>query len=115
MTTVVSPTIEDRVAAVLASAPRWTHGRRLSDRREFFIIPASTGAGVYYADGRDCSCACARLSAVKTPCKHSLAVRQYLADRPAATASLTCDAARAARAAYRARLRAELGMIDEAA
>ena len=149
MTHVVSPTIADRVAAVLATAPSWTHGTRKSDGREFFIIPASKGAGVYYADATDCTCPAARLSAVKIPCKHSLAIRQYLADAPAATAQpapapLSCDdcgaqlpahvvggamcgscwQAREAvkedmirdeRAAYRARLRAELGLLDEVA
>jgi len=146
MTTVVSPTIADRVAAVLAAAPSWTHGRRRADGREFFIIPASKGAGVYYADATDCTCAAARLSAVKIPCKHSLAIRQYLADAPAATAQpapLTCtdcgaelpthvvggsmcsecwsrregvkqELVRAERNAYKARLRASLGMLDEA-
>ena len=148
MTTVVSP-IADRVAAVLATAPSWTHGRRLSDRREFWIVPGSKAGQVYFADARDCTCPAARLSAVKIPCKHSLAIRQYLADAPAATAQpapapLSCDdcgaqlpahvvggamcgscwqareavkqeLARADRAAYRARLRAELGMVEEAA
>jgi len=148
MAHVVSP-IADRVAAVLATAPSWTHGTRKSDGRQFFIIPASKGAGVYYADATDCTCAAARLSAVKIPCKHSLAIRQYLADAPAATAQpapapLSCDdcgaelpahvvsgsmcsecwnrreavkqeLARNERAAYRARLRADLGMTEEAA
>ena len=143
MTTVVSPTIADRVAAVLATAPSWTHGTRKSDGREFFIIPASKGAGAYYADVTDCTCPCARLSAVKIPCKHSLAIRQYLATTPA-PAPLSCDDCgaalpahvvggamcsecwnrreavkqdmiRAERAAYRARLRADLGLVEEAA
>ena len=147
MTTVVSPTIADRVAAVLATAPSWTHGTRKSDGRQFFIIPASKGAGVYYADATDCTCPAARLSAVKIPCKHSLAIREYLADAPAATAQpapLSCDDCgaelpahvvggsmcgscwqardavrqdmiRADRAAHKARLRAELGLVGEAA
>ena len=147
MTIVVSPTIADRVAAVLASAPTWTHGTRKSDRREFWIVPGSKAGQVYFADARDCTCAAARLSAVKIPCKHSLAIRQYLADTPAGTAEpapLTCtdcgaelpayvvagsmcgscwqardavkqELVRAERAAHRARLRAELGMIEEAA
>ncbi len=122
MTTAVSPTIAARVAAVLATAPTWVHGTRKSDRRQFWIVPGSTAGTTYYVDATDCSCACARLWAVKIPCKHSLAVRQYLADRPAATAQPAPDAAgqgqelaRADRAAHRARLRRELGMIDEAA
>ena len=147
MAHVVSPTIADRVAAVLATAPSWTHGTRKSDGREFWIVPGSKAGQVYFADARDCTCAAARLSAVKIPCKHSLAIRQYLADAPAATAQpapLTCtdcgaelpahvvggamcgscwqaseavkqDMIRAERAAYRARLRAELGMTEAAA
>jgi len=151
MTTVVSPTIADRVAGVLATAPTWTHGRRRADGREFFIIPASKGAGVYYADATDCTCTCpcARNARTRIVCKHSQAVALFLAGRPAATAQpaparLTCDDCgatlpahvvggsmcgscwqardavkqemiRADRAAYKARLRAELGMIDEAA
>ena len=92
MTHVVSP-IADRVAAVLATAPSWTHGRRRADGREFWIVPGSKAGTTYYADAIDCSCPCARLSAVKTPCKHSAAVARFLADRPAATAQpapLTC-------------------------
>jgi len=144
MTTVVSPTIADRVAAVLATAPSWTHGRRRADGRQFWIVPGSKAGQVYFADARDCTCAAARLSAVKIPCKHSLAIREYLADAPAATAQpapLSCgdcgaelpahvgggamcsecwnrrDAVRqqlvrADRAAYKARLRADLGMTD---
>ena len=144
MTTVVSPTIADRVAAVLVTAPSWTHGRRKSDGRQFWIVPGSKAGQVYFADARDCTCPAARLSAVKIPCKHSLAIRQYLADTPAATAQpapLTCDdcgatlpdhvvsgamcsecwnrrdavrqqLVRADRAAYKARLRADLGMTD---
>ncbi len=147
MTTVVSPTIADRVAAVLATAPTWTHGTRKSDGREFWIVPGSKAGRVYFADARDCTCPAARLSAVKIPCKHSLAIRQSLADAPAATAQpapLSCgdcgaalpahvvggamcgscwqardavkqEMIRADRAAYKARLRAELGLVEEAA
>ena len=152
MAHVVSPTIADRVAAVLATAPSWTHGTRKSDGREFFIIPASKGAGVYYADATDCTCPCARNARTRIVCKHSAAVALFLADRPVfsttvvekAPGTLTCDdcgaalpahvvggsmcgscwqardavkqeLVRADRAAYKARLRAELGMTDEAA
>ena len=41
MAHVVSPTIADRVAAVLATAPTWTHGTRKSDGRQFWIVPGS--------------------------------------------------------------------------
>ncbi len=149
MTTVVSPTIADRVAAVVQTAPSWTHGTRKSDGREFFIIPASKGAGVYYADATDCSCPCARNARTRIVCKHSQAVALFLADKPAATAHpapapLSCrdcgaalpahvvggsmcgscwqardavrqELARAERAVLKARLRAELGMVDEEA
>ncbi len=74
MTTAVSP-IADRVAAVLATAPSWTHGTRKSDGRQFWIVPGSKAGTAYYADATDCTCAAARLSAVKIPCKHSLAIR----------------------------------------
>ncbi len=148
MAQTVSP-IADRVAAVLAAVATWTHGRRRADGREFFIIPASKGAGVYYADATDCTCACARNARTRIVCKHSQAVALFLADKPAATAQpapapLTCtdcgaelpahvvggamcsecwnrreavkqDMIRADRAAYKARLRAELGLIEEAA
>jgi len=148
MTHVVSP-IADRVAAVVQTAPSWTHGRRRADGREFFIIPASKGAGVYYADATDCTCPCARNARTRIVCKHSQAVARFLGDKPAATAQpasapLTCDDCgaslpahvvggamcgscwqareavkqdmiRAERAAYRARLRADLGMTEEAA
>ena len=146
MAHVVSP-IADRVAAVLATAPTWTHGTRRADGRQFWIVPGSKAGQVYFADARDCTCAAARLSAVKIPCKHSLAIREYLADAPAATAQpapLSCDDCgaalpahvvggsmcsacwqareavnqdmiRADRAAFKARLRAELGLVEEAA
>jgi len=143
MAQTVSPTIADRVAAVVQTAPSWTHGTRKSDGHQFWIVPGSKAGTAYYADATDCTCPAARLSAVKIPCKHSLAIRQYLADAPAAVA-LTCDdcgaelpahviggamcpacwnrrdavrqeLARAERAAHRARLRRDLGMIDEAA
>jgi len=113
MTTVVWPTIADRVAAVVQTAPSWTHGTRKSDRRQFWIVPGSKAGTAYYADATDCTCPAARLSAVKIPCKHSQAVALFLAGAPA-PAPLSCDAARAARAAYRARLRADL-MLDEVA
>ena len=149
MAHVVSPTIADRVAAVLAAAPSWTHGTRKSDRREFFIIPASKGASAYYADATDCTCPCARNARTRIVCKHSQAVALFLAGRPAATAQpapapLACDdcgaelpahvvsgsmcsecwnrregikqeLASAERAAYRARLRRDLGLLDEVA
>jgi len=150
MAQTVSP-IDDRVAAVVATAPSWTHGRRLSDKREFWIVPGSKAGTAYYADATDCTCPCARNARTRIVCKHSQAVARFLADTPAATAQpapapapLACDDCgaelpahvvggamcgscwqareavkqdmiRAERAAHRARLRADLGMIDEAA
>ena len=147
MTTAVSPTIADRVAAVLASAPTWTHGRRRADGRQFWIVPGSKAGTTYYVDPFDCTCPCARNARTRIVCKHSQAVARFLADTPAATAPparLSCDDCgaalpadvvagsmcgscwqareavkqdmiRADRAAYKARLRAELGLVEEAA
>ena len=73
----------DRVAAVLATRSRWVHGRRRSDSREFWILPASDGGRTYYADARACTCPAARTSR-SGECKHQLAIREYLAvERPA--------------------------------
>jgi len=144
MTHVVSP-IADRVAAVLATAATWTHGRRRADGREFWIVPGSNGRTYYVAaDGSECTCADRQVRRVDA-CKHMTAARLLVVERGApAPAPLTCtdcgaelpahvvsgamcsecwnrrdavkqEMIRDERVAYKARLRAELGMIDEAA
>lgn len=65
-----------RIAAVLATAPTWTAARRKSDGRPFFIIAGSNGA-TYYTDSQACTCPAAQR--FSGPCKHSMAVAQYLA------------------------------------
>ena len=141
MTVTVSPTDPRsvRALAVLATADRWVKGHRKADGRAFFTIPGSNGR-LYHADTRDCTCPDARERGVT--CKHQIAtglwtIRQNAAGaQPAAPADdlglctdaeldetmltikathLVRDADRAERAAHRARLRAELGMTDEAA
>jgi len=141
MTVTVSPADPRsvRALAVLATADRWVKGHRKADGRAFFTIPGSNGR-LYHADTRDCTCPDARERGVT--CKHQLAVRlwtiqqQAAGAQPAAPADdfglctdaelaetmlqikakhLVRDADRAERAAYRARLRADLGLVEEAA
>jgi len=125
--------------AVLATSDRWVKGHRKADGRAFFAIPGSNGR-LYHADTRDCTCPDRQQR--RLDCKHMLAVRLWTIQQKAAGAQpaapaddlglctdaelaetmltikathLVRDADRAERAAYRARLRADLGMIDEAA
>jgi len=141
MTVTVSPADPRsvRALAVLATADRWVKGHRKADGRPFFTIPGSNGR-LYHADCRDCTCPDARERGVT--CKHQIAIRLWTirqkaaGAQPPATADdlglctdaeldatmltikathLVRDADRADRAAYKARLRAELGMTDEAA
>jgi len=141
MTVTIAPTDPRsvRALAVFATADRWVKGHRKSDGRAFFTIPGSNGR-LYHADCRDCSCPDARERGVT--CKHQLAVRLWTIQQNAAGAQpaapaddlglctdaeldetmleikaehLVRDADRAARAAYRARLRRELGLVEEAA
>ncbi len=133
-----------RALAVLTTADRWIKGHRKADNRPFFTIPGSNGR-LYHADTRDCTCSdrqqrrldCKHMLAIR------LWVLQNDANTPAASAQpataaaddlglctdaelaetmlqikathLVRDAERADRAAHKARLRAELGLIDEAA
>ncbi len=59
----------DRVAAVLATAPTWVHGRRKADGAEFWILPSSDGGRTYYANERGCTCPAAR-NGRTGDCKH---------------------------------------------
>ena len=133
-----------RALAVFATADRWVKGHRKSDNRPFFAIPGSAGR-IYYADTRDCTCpdcqqrrveACKHVLAVRLwKLKHDVA-QKAAGSQPAAPADdlglctdaeldatmltikaehLVRDADRAERAAYKARLRRELGMTDEVA
>ncbi len=68
----------DRVAAVLATAPQWVHGRRKADNRDFWILPSSDGGRTYFANERGCTCPAAR-NGRTGECKHQLAIREYLA------------------------------------
>ena len=141
MTVTVSPTDPRsvRALAVLATADRWVKGHRKADGRAFFTIPGSNGR-LYHADCRDCTCPDARERGVT--CKHQIAIRLWTIRQKAAGAQpaaladdlglctdvelaetmlqikakhLVRDADRAERAAYRARLRASLGLLDEVA
>ncbi len=67
----------DRVAAVLATAPTWVHGRRKADGAEFWILPSSDGGRTYYANERGCTCPAAR-NGRTGDCKHQQAIREYL-------------------------------------
>ncbi len=68
----------DRVAAVVATAPRWVHGRRKADGAEFWIVPSSDGGRTYFANESACTCPAARNGRTGI-CKHVLAVREVLA------------------------------------
>lgn len=76
---IVSPPRPAAVAAVLAKASSWTHGRRKSDGRELWFIPGSRPGVVYMADARNCTCPDANER--QRRCKHSLAVEQFQARR----------------------------------
>ena len=132
-----------RALAVLAQAPTWTKGHT-KDGRAFFVIPGSKGR-IYWTDTRACTCPDARERGVTCKHQLAVRMwtiqQQATAPAPArgpvtATAEdlglctdaeldatmltikakhLVRDADRADRAAYRARLRADLGLIDEAA
>ena len=97
----------DRVAAVLATAPTWVHGRRKADGAEFWILPSSDGGRTYYANERGCTCPAAR-NGRTGDCKHQQAIREYLAAAQPAPAPVE------SRQAQMARLRAELGMAEVA-
>ncbi len=129
-----------RKAEVLAGqAPTWNRGRSKETGREFYVVPASDGVSAHWTavDGRGCTCTGHRRRGV---CTHALAAALILADAPAPTAQpaaaddlglctdaelaetmlqikathLVRDADRAERAAYRARLRADLGLAEVA-
>ncbi len=141
MTVTVSPADPRsvRALAVLATADRWVKGHRKADGRAFFAIPGSNGR-IYFTDTRDCSCPDRRQR--DETCKHQIAIRLWTIQQKAAGAQpaapaddlglctdaelaetmltikathLVRDADRAERAAYRARLRACLGLVEEAA
>ena len=141
MTVTVSSTDPRAVKALalLARAHAWTHGRRKCDGLSFAIVPGSNGA-TYMVSELGCTCPDANRRGVQ--CKYQVAYRLWTIQQnaagaqPAATADdlglctdaeldetmltikakhLVRDADRADRAAYKARLRAELGMTDEAA
>jgi len=125
---------------LVEQAPTWNRGRSKETGREFYVVPASDGVSAHWTavDGRGCTCTGHRRRGV---CTHALAAALILADAPAAGAQPAAtaddlglctdaeldetmlrikakhfvrDADRAERAAYRARLRASLGMLDEA-
>ena len=133
-----------KALALLSQARTWVTGRRKCDGRAFLIAPGSNGRTYYVAaDGSECTCADRQVR--RTTCKHMTAARLLVVERGApAPAPLSCnncgaalpayvvggsmcgscwqaregikqELARAERAAYRARLRAELGMTEEAA
>ena len=133
-----------RALALLAQARTWVTGRRKCDGRAFLIAPGSNGRTYYVAaDGSECTCPDRQVR--RTTCKHMTAARLLVVEQGApAPAPLTCDdcgaelpahvvggsmcapcwqaregvkqeLARNERAAYRARLRAELGLVEEAA
>ena len=141
MTVTVSSTDPRAVKALalLAQSSTWTHGRRKCDGLPFAIVPGSNGA-TYMVSELGCTCPDANRRGVM--CKHQVAYRLWTiqqnaaGSQPAAPADdlglctdaeldetmleikakhLVRDADRADRAAHRARLRAELGLVEEAA
>ena len=90
----------DRVAAVLATAPTWVHGRRKSDGAAFWILPSSDGGRTYYANERGCTCPAAR-NGRTGDCKHQQAIREFLAveGRTPSLARVMAEARAAARQA----------------
>jgi len=142
MTVTVSSTDPRAVKALalLAQSSTWTHGRRKCDALPFAIVPGSKPGSTYMVSELGCTCPDANRRGVM--CKHQVAYRLWTiqqnaaGSQPAAPADdlglctdaeldetmleikakhLVRDADRAARAAYRARLRRELGMTDEEA
>jgi len=129
-----------KALALLAGAHAWTHGRRKCDGLPFAIVPGSAPGTTYMVSELGCTCPDANRRGVR--CKHQTAYRLWTIQQNAAGAQpaapaddlglctdaeldatlleikakhLVRDAERAERAAYRARLRAELGMLDEVA
>ena len=145
MTVTVSSTDPRAVKALalLAQSSTWTHGRRKSDNLPFAIVAGSTPGSSYMVSQLGCTCPDANRRGVQ--CKHQTAYRLWTIQQkatapvpargPAAAddlglctdaeldetlleikaTHLVRDADRAERAAHRARLRAELGMLDEVA
>ena len=142
MTVTVSSTDPRAVKALalLARASAWTHGRRKCDGRAFAIVAGSTPGSTYMVSSLGCTCPDANRRGAT--CKHQVAYRLWTIQQnaagaqPAAAADdlglctdaelaetmltikakhVVRDAGRAERAAYRARLRAELGLVEEAA
>jgi len=140
MTVTVSSTDPRAVKALalLAQSSTWTHGRRKCDALPFAIVPGSNGA-TYMVSELGCTCPDANRRGVM--CKHQVAYRLWTiqqnaaGSQPAAPADdlglctdaelaetmltvkakhLVRDADRADRAAYKARLRAELGLAEVA-
>jgi hypothetical protein len=54
----------------------WTHARRKSDGKPFYLIPGSTPGAVYYTAEDGCTCPSAQHSRTGT-CKHQLAVSEH--------------------------------------
>ncbi len=129
-----------KALALLARAHTWTHGTRKSDGLSFAIVPGSTPGTTYMVSELGCTCPDANRRGVR--CKHQVAYRLWTiqqnaaGSQPAAPADdlglctdaelaetmlqikakhLVRDAELAERAAYKARLRAELGLVEEAA
>ena len=129
-----------KALALLARAHTWTHGRRKCDGLRFAIVAGSKPGSTYMVSQLGCTCADANRRGAM--CKHQVAYRLWTIQQNAAgwepaaadvglglctdaelaetmlqikATHLVRDADRAERAAYRARLRADLGMIDEAA
>jgi len=67
------------VASVLARSAQWTSTRRKSDGKPFYYIQGNTPGSVYMTDATGCTCSSAQNR--PGPCKHSLAVAEYLARR----------------------------------
>ena len=132
-----------KALALLARAHTWTHGRRKCDGLPFAIVAGSKPGTTYMVSELGCTCSDANRRGVQ--CKHQTAYRlwtiQQHATAPAPARGpapaddlglctdaelaetmleikathLVRDADRGERAAYRARLRADLGMTEEAA
>ncbi len=142
MTVTVSSTDPRAVKALalLAQSSTWTHGRRKCDALPFAIVAGSAPGTTYMVSKLGCTCPDANRRGVQ--CKHQTAYRLWTIEQnaagaqPAAAADdlglctdaeldatmltikaehLVRDAERAERAAHRARLRRELGMLDEVA
>ena len=79
MAQVVSQPRPAAIAAVLARSHQWTSARRKSDGRPFYFVPSTTSDAVYMTATDGCTCPAAQR--FSGPCKHSVAVAQYLARR----------------------------------